>query len=28
MDTKVNLEILFNAVLMHKEWFRDHFKRG
>ncbi|HHV02843.1 MAG: ATP-binding cassette domain-containing protein [Bacteroidales bacterium] len=28
IDTKVNLETLFNAVLMHKEWFRDHFKRG
>jgi ABC-2 type transport system ATP-binding protein len=28
MDTKVNLETLFNAGLIHKEWFRDHFKRG
>lgn len=27
IDTKVNLETLFNAVLIHKEWFQDHFKR-
>ena len=25
IDTKVNLETLFNAVLMHKEWFKEHF---
>jgi ABC-2 type transport system ATP-binding protein len=27
LDTKVNLEALFNAVLTHKEWFDEHFKR-
>jgi len=27
LDTKVNLEALFNAVLAHKEWFDEHFKR-
>ncbi|HOO42630.1 MAG TPA: ABC transporter ATP-binding protein [Bacteroidales bacterium] len=26
LDTKVNLEALFNAVLSHKEWFNEHFK--
>ncbi|NLF81360.1 MAG: ABC transporter ATP-binding protein [Bacteroidales bacterium] len=27
LDTKVNLEALFNAVLKHKDWFDEHFKR-
>jgi len=26
LDTKVNLEALFNAVLSHKEWFNEQFK--
>lgn len=26
LDTKVNLEALFNAVLTHKEWFDENFK--
>ena len=26
LDTKVNLEALFNAVLKQKEWFNEHFK--
>lgn len=25
IDTKVNLETLFNAVLTHKVWFKEHF---
>ncbi len=28
VDTKVDLEALFNAALQHKEWFKEHFKNG
>ncbi len=26
-DSKVDLEILFNAALLHRDWFTDHFKK-
>lgn len=27
-DTKVDLELLFNAAMQYKEWFKEHFKNG